>query len=118
MRHREARTGKPFRNTKRQGRFLECLEADAGQAERDVESITAKMDDRMLLISALTSECQQLDLDETMAVSYRPEDKEMAERMIKFRRETIRLIEEFVERSCFKGQVATIWHGKKKNRSV
>ncbi len=118
VRHREARTGRTFRHTKRQERFLECFDADAVQAERDVESITAKMDDRTLLISALSSEYQQLDLDKAMASSYRPEDKEMAERMIEFRRETIRLIEEFVQRSRFKGQVASIWHGKKKNNNV
>lgn len=115
VRHREARTGKPFRHTKRQERFLECFDADAVQAERDVESITGKMDDQTLLISALSSEYQQLEMDEALAASYRPEDKEMAERMIEFRRETVRLIEQFVERSRFKGQVASIWHGKKKN---
>ncbi len=42
VRHREARTGRPFRHTKRQERFLECFDADAVQAEQDVESITAK----------------------------------------------------------------------------
>jgi hypothetical protein len=42
----------------------------------------------------------------------------MAERMIEFRRETIRLIEGFVEGSRFKGQVASIWHAKTKNENV
>lgn len=118
IRHREARTGKPFRHTKRQERFVECFDQDAAQAERDVENITAKMDDRTLLISTLSSEHQQLELDEAMAASYRPEDKEMAERMIEFRRETIRMIEQFVESSSFKGQVTSIWHGKKKAKNV
>lgn len=85
IRHREARTGKPFRHTKRQQRFLECIDEDAAQAERDVESVTAKMDDRTLLISAPSNEQQQLGLDEAMAASYRPEDKDMAQRMIEFR---------------------------------
>ena len=48
-----------------------------------------------------------------MAASYRPEDKEMAQRMIEFRRETIQMIEQFVESSPFKGQVASVWHAKK-----
>jgi len=118
VRHREARTGKPFRHTKRQEGFLECFDADAVQAEKDIESVTARMDDRTLLVSAISSECQQLELDAAMASSYRPEDREMAERMIEFRRETIRLIEGFVEGSRFKGQVASIWHAKTKNENV
>ena len=118
IRHREARTGKPFRHTKRQERFLGCFDEDAAQAEREVENVTAKMDDRTLLISALSSELQQLELDETMAASYRPEDKEIAQRMIEFRLETIRMIEQFVESSPFKGQVASLWHAKKKAKNV
>ena len=115
IRHREARTGKPFHNTTRQQRFLDCFDKDAAQAENDVERLTAKMDDRMLLISALSSEHQQLSFDEGMLGSYRPEDKEIALCMVEFRRETIRIIEQFVEASPFKGQVASIWQGKKKN---
>lgn len=118
IRRREARTGKPFRNTKRQEKFLECFDQDAAHAERDLESITPKMDDRSLLISALSSEHQQLELDEAMASSYRPEDREMAQRMVEFRRETIRMIEQFVESSQFRGQVASIWHAKKKTENV
>ena len=49
IRHREARTGKPFRHTKRQERFLERFDEDAAQAEQDVETFIAKMDDRTLL---------------------------------------------------------------------
>jgi HEPN domain-containing protein len=118
IRNREARTNKPFRNTKRQQRFLDEFDKDAEQAVRDMERLTAKMDDRSLLISALSGEHQQLQLDEGMASSYRPEDKEMAERLIEFRRETIRLIEQFVETSPFRGQVISIWHAQKKTNAV
>ncbi len=118
VRNREARTGKPFRNTKRQQRFLDEFDSDAQQALRDLERLTAKMDDQSLLISAVSGEHQQLGLDEGMASSYRPEDREMAQRMIEFRRETIRMIEQFVETSPFRGQVVSIWHEKKKSNAV
>jgi HEPN domain-containing protein len=118
IRHREARTGKKFRNTKRQERLLDEFDRDAEQALRDMERLTAKLDDRNLLISVLSGEYQQLELDERMASSYRPEDREMAQRMIEFRRETIRLIEEFVETSPFRGQVVSIWHAENKPKAV
>jgi len=118
IRHREARTGKPFRNTKRQQRFLDQFDSDAEQAVRDMERLTTEMDDRTLLIFALSGECHQLELDERMASSYRPEDREMAERMLEFRRETIRMIEQFVETSPFRGQVVSIWHAKNKTEKV
>jgi hypothetical protein len=118
IRHREARTGKQFRYTKRQEQTLESFDEDAAQAERDLERITAGMDDRSLLTSALSSEHQQLQFDEGMATSYPPEDHEMAQRMIEFRRETIRIIEQFVQNSPFRGQVHSIWHGKKKTKAV
>ena len=118
IRHREARTGKPFRHTKGQEQTLESFDEDAAQAERDLEHIAAGMDDRSLLTSALSSEHQQLQFDEGMATSYPQEDQEMAQRMIEFRRETIRIIEQFVQNSPFRGQVHSIWHGKKKTKAI
>lgn len=118
IQHREARTGKPFRYTKRQEQMLEGFDKDAAQAECDLERITAGMDDRSLLTSALSSEYQQLQFDEGMATSYPPEDKEMAQLMIEFRRETVRIIEQFVQNSPFRRQVHSIGHGKKKSKAV
>jgi len=117
IRHREARTGKPFRYTKRQRESLDEFDECTEQASRDLERLTATMDDKNLLISTLSSEYQQLELEEGMASSYHPEDREMAQRMIEFRRETIRLIEQFVETSPFRGQVVSIWRGKKKTNA-
>ncbi|MEI6193937.1 MAG: hypothetical protein WCS42_06360 [Verrucomicrobiota bacterium] len=111
IRHREARTGKPFRNSNRQQKIIGEFDRDAEQALLDLEHIIAKLDDKALLVAALSSEYQQLRL-EGMASDHRPEDREMAQRMIDFRRETIRLIEHFVEVSPFKGQVVSIWDGK------
>jgi len=113
IQNRVARTSKPFRYTKRQQQQLNEFDNDAEKAVRDLERITAKMDDRSLLTSALSGEHQQLQLDEAMASSHRPEDKKMAERILEFRRETIRSIEQFVETSPFKDQVASIWQTKK-----
>ena len=114
IRHREATTGKPFSYTKRQERFLDCFDKDAAQAERDMENLTERMDDRNLLICALSSECLQLKHEEARLASYRPEDRELAQSIVNFRRETIRMIEQFVENSPFKGQVVPIGQGKKK----
>jgi hypothetical protein len=111
IRHREARSGKPFRYNKRQQQILDEFDHDAEQARRQVERLTAEMDDRTLLISALSNEYQQLEFDERMVSSYRPEDRETAQRMIEFRRETILMIEQFVETSAFRGQVVSTWHG-------
>lgn len=113
IRHREARTGKPFRYTGRQERFLGCFDEEAAQAERDMERLTAGMDDKGLLTSTLSSEYQSLELDERMLASYPAEDREMAQRMIEFRRGTIRMIEQFVESSPFRGKVVSLWHRKK-----
>lgn len=114
IRHREERTGKPFRHTKSQRQFLDECDRDAERASQDVARFTAKMDDRSLLISELSSEDMQLQSDERMISSYRPEDREMVQRMMEFRRETIRIIEQFVESSPFEGQVVSIWQNKKK----
>lgn len=83
-----------------------------------MERLAAKMDDKNLLICALSGEYQQLGLDEGMASSYRPEDSEMANRMIEFRRETIRMIEHFFATSPFNGQIVSIWHAKKNTKAV
>jgi hypothetical protein len=112
IRHREERTGKPLRHTKGQQRSLDQFDRDAEQAIREMERRTATMDDKHLLISALSSEYLLLEVDEGMAASHRPEDREMAQRLVDFRRETIRLIEQFVETSPFKGQVVSLWRAK------
>ena len=118
IRNRDSRTGKPVRNTKRQQRFLDEFDTDAEQAVRELERLTAKMDDKNLLISALSGEDHQLGLDERGVSSFRPEDREMAQRIVDFRRETIRLIEQFVESSPLRGQVVSIWHEKSHTNAV
>ena len=114
IRHRETRTGKPFRYTKNQQKSLDNFDADAAKSEDDMKRLTAQMDDKALLTSVLSGEQMDLQMDETMAPSYPPEDREMAHRMIDFRRETIRIIEEFIENSPFRGQIVSIWRPKKK----
>jgi hypothetical protein len=108
IRNREARTRKPFGYTKHQQRVLDEFDTDAEQAVRDLERLTAKMDDKNLLICALSIEHDGLELDERGVSSCRPEDRQMAQRIVDFRRDTTRLIEQFVESSPFKGQVVLI----------
>ncbi|HTI71483.1 MAG TPA: hypothetical protein VMF06_16035 [Candidatus Limnocylindria bacterium] len=116
VRHREARTGKPSRYTKKQQAFLDDSEDDAKKALLDIERLTAGTDDKNLLICALSNESPQIGLDEFMLKSYRPEDQEMVQQIIEYRKETIRLIEEYVATSPFKGQVVSIWHGSRKSK--
>ncbi len=116
IKHREARTGKKVQHTKRQAKMLEGFDKDAEQAIRDMETGIATMDDRQLLISALSGEYQQLDLDERMFPYATAEDQPMARRLLDFRRETIQLIEGFVESSSFKGKVVSLWKSKRQEK--
>lgn len=92
-------------------RVLDALLAAGSIPER----ITAGMDDRSLLTAALSSEDQQVQFDEGMADSYPAEDRETAQRLIAFRRETIRIIEQFVQNSEFRGKVTSICRGKRES---
>jgi hypothetical protein len=117
QRYREAKTGKPFQYTKRQERMLDAFDRDAEKAIRDWERLIVQKDDKRLLISILSSEHQGLEMDEGMALASPPELKETAQRLVDFRRETIRLIEQFVETSQFKGQVVPRRRVKKEKRN-
>lgn len=64
IRHREARTGKPFRHTKRQQESLDEFDEGTEKAARDLERVTATMDDKNLLISTLSGEYMQLECEE------------------------------------------------------
>jgi len=117
IRHREARTGKPFRYTKRQQGLLGEFNNDAEKAMQDMKQLISKMDDKSLLTSALSCEYQEYQMDENMVSSYRPEDRENAGDIINFRQETIRLIEQFIETSPYKGLVDAKWYGKKQKKT-
>ena len=85
-------------------------------AVRDLEAGIATMDDRRLLVSALSAEYQQLNLYERMFAHARPEDQQLAERLLSFRRETIQLIEDFVKSSPFKGTVVSLWKSRHQDK--
>jgi hypothetical protein len=106
IRHREARTGRQLRYSRCQQEFLDEYLDDSDQAAekgaKEIGRIIAKMDDKTLLMSALSSECDQLDFDEHMLSSFNEDDREMAQRIIEFRRETIGVIQQFMENSPFK----------------
>lgn len=112
-RHRAAREGRPVRLSARQQRMLTEFDRDAEQAVRDMERHTANMDDAALLTSALSGVEQQIQLDEHMFPGFHSDDKPMATRLLDYQRETMRLIEQFVESSPFQGSVTSIWHGKR-----
>ncbi len=112
-RHREARTGKPFRHTKRQQKMLHEFDTDAEKALQDERRLVSGMDDAALLASALAGEQFKLHLDEDMFTSYREEDRGLAARIIDFRKETIRRLEAFLEISPLKEKVLRILPRKK-----
>jgi hypothetical protein len=97
IRHREARTGKPFRDTKRQQAFLDECDSDANKASQDLERSIGQTDDKGLLALALSDERDSLEYDENMLPSWPIEDRKKAQRIIDFRRETIQIITRFIE---------------------
>ncbi len=109
---REARTGKPYVPSKALQKSLERDERDAEVARGQIKEITRKMDDKTLLASALSSEDHGVQLDEFMLRGCTGPDRVEKQRLIDFRKETIQLIETFVENSEFKGQVRSIWRKK------
>lgn len=111
--HREARTGKSFLYTKRQEKMLSEFDSDAEKALRDQERHVAAMDDPALLASALSREQFQLQQDEHMLSAYREEDRDLAARIIEFRRETVRRIQAFIETSPLREKVLLIVPRKK-----
>ena len=107
IRHREARTGKPYKLSKRQQNELDSFNEDAAKAEADMEKFISRMSDKQLLTSALSCEYMLVQLDDKMVSSYPDEDREMAQKIVDFRKETIRIIEQFIENSPFQGQVVS-----------
>jgi hypothetical protein len=105
LRHREARTGKPFRHSKKQQASLAEFDRDAEQAVQEMAALIVHMDDPVLIMSALSSERFQVKLAEDMLSAYPAEDQEMAQRMIQFRRETIRILEEFAATSPYQEEL-------------
>ena len=117
-RHRASREGRPVRLSTRQQRMLTEFDSDAEQAVRDMERHCASMDDAALLTSALSGAEQQIQLDEHMFPGFHADDKPMAMALLDYQRETMRLIEQFVESSPFRGRVTSIWHGKRITKPV
>lgn len=117
-RHRAARERHPVRLSARQQCMLTEFDCDAQQALRDMERHTASMDDAALLTSALSGVEQQIQLDEHMFPGFHADDKPMAMALLDYQRETMRLIEQFVESSPFRGRVTSIWHEKRITKPV
>lgn len=105
VRHREARTGKKFKFTKRQQETIEEFDRDAAKAREEMKKRTEQLDDATLLTVAIATEQNAIALDECMYPAVREEDKKMAKRIIDFQKETLRLIEVFVKNSAFKDKV-------------
>jgi hypothetical protein len=107
-RNRETRTGKKFQYSRRQEKFIAETDRDAEKALRDEELLVAGMDDAALLAGALSGEQFNLNLDEGKLRYWRDEDRPCVNRIVEFRKETIQLIQNFVDRSPLKQRILGI----------
>jgi hypothetical protein len=107
IKNREARSGKPFRFSQRQKRLLSEFQRDAGDCASELPARVARLNDATLLNVALRNERQQLETEGKLYAVFREEDKSAAEGILDFRRETIRIIIDFIEHSEFRDTVST-----------
>lgn len=111
-RNRAVREGKPVKISNRGKRMIEEFDRDAELATQEIERVSQGMDDRALLTSELSSIQQMIGFDEGMLSAWHADDKSLAQAIINHQREMLKLIEDFVQNSSFKGQVTSVWKGK------
>ena len=114
-RNRAVREGKPVKFGKRAKQTLEEFDRDAEKANEDIERLSKTMDDRNLLTCELSGIKQMIELDEEMLSAWHADDKPMAEAIINYEREMLKLIEDFIKRSAFNGQVTSVWKTRKRH---
>jgi hypothetical protein len=103
--NREARTGKPFHFAKRQEQTLADFTGDAVACEKELPARVARLGDAGMLGVALRSEQQQLESEERLYAVFREDNQAASNRVLAFRRETLEIIQRFVENSEFKETV-------------
>jgi hypothetical protein len=100
--------------------MLAEFDRDAEQARRDQEALVAGMNDVSLLTNALIGEEHQMEWDAKMYLTMPPEVQSSVNRVLEFRKETIRILDEFIENSSVKEAVRNLIRSvtpKTKNRS-
>ncbi len=119
MRNRAARSGKSFQHSKRQQKMLTEFDRDAENARREQEVLVAGMDDVSLLANALVGEENQLRWDAQMNAALPAEVQDPAIRVLEFRKETIRILNDFIDALPLKQKVRSLVQNMtpKKNRS-
>lgn len=116
--NREKRSGKPFKHSKRQEKMLAEFDSDAERARREQEVLVAGMDDVSLLANALVGEEHQVQWDAKIYSTMPPEVDDSTNRVLEYRKETIRLLNEFIESSPLKEKVRILVQSTmSKNRS-
>jgi len=96
--------------SKTQRRLMSEFKSDADRAVQDIERHVASMDDAALPTSTLSTVQQQIELDERMFSGWHEDEKSTARRLIDYERETLQLIEEFIESATFRRRVTSIWN--------
>src|SRR5208282_1312081 len=102
VRNREARTGRAFRFSRRQRSILSDFEKDAENSVRGLPAQVARLGDAGLLTVAWRNEELLLATERRLYKVFREEDKLAADRILRFRQETLGVIREFIENSKFK----------------
>ncbi len=109
LRNREARDGKPLQYTRRQREFLEEADADAVKARSDMERYALQMDDAGFLVNAIMNERQMIQMKEYLSRGWSDGDvREKGTATVEFRKETLRILLEFLEASPLRDQVVPL----------
>jgi hypothetical protein len=111
-RNRERREGKPARLSSRAKRTLANFEKDAEQAIDDMERNSVHMDDAALLGVALAGTRQSIQFEEKMLSGWHADDQPLAIHLIEYQRETLKLVEDFIETSRFNNHVPSLWNDR------
>jgi hypothetical protein len=113
VKNREARSGKLFRYSKPQQKMLVEFDQNAEKALQDQEALVARMDDASLLANALIGEEHQLLWDNDLYSTMPTEVRELANRILEFRKETILMLKGFIERSPLQEKIRGMLPRKK-----
>jgi hypothetical protein len=107
-RNRAMREGKAAKPSKPGKRTLEEFDRNAEKANEHIECLSQTMNDRALLTCELSGVQQMIQFDEAMLSAWHDDDKPMANSIINFQREMLKLIEDFINNSCFNGKITSV----------
>lgn len=112
--NRARREGKEQGMTPKEKRLKKRIDDECSQTFRDFEKIALNMDNASLLGFTLYLERGMVETWEQIALKAHNDDKMSAESLVGFRKETVSIIEQFVEASPLRERVFTYIKGVEK----